>query len=164
MTVMPNATVPQRMRGLGDVLTDSFFTYAPASTFVFSAANENFQTVLPIQSDAHFLCKATGYTNSAEAGNATGTTATPYVNVVNGGAIIQLTDGSNNRFLSNVQVPLNLLFGSGQLPHVWEFSFLFKANTSIGINITGTAGISQTVRLVFYGMKIPVGSRPDWNL
>lgn len=151
-------------RGLGNVLEDSWFVYAPAAPFTFVTGLENFQVVIPIQSDAHFIVKASAYTNSVEIGNAVATTAVSKVNVLNGGAIVQLTDGSNNRFLSNVQVPLNLLFGDGRLPHIWEFSFLFKANTSIGINITGTLGAAQVIRLAFYGMKIPVGSRPDLAL
>lgn len=149
-------------RGLGNVLDDSWFTYAPATPFTFAAGTENFQVVLPIQSDAHFICKASAYTNSLEVATA----AIPFANILNGGAVIQLTDGSNNRFLSNVQVPLNLLFGDGKLPHIWEFSFLFRANTSIGINITGNgaAVAGQVIRLAFYGMKVPVNSRPDLGL
>lgn len=165
------APVPQKPatmlgRGLGNVLEDSWFVYAPANPFTFAAGTENFQIVLPIQSDAHFICKASAYTNSLEVGNITVNTSVDKLQILNGGAVIQLTDGSNNRFLSNVQVPVNLLFGDGRLPHIWEFSFLFKANTSIGINITGTgAGVAgQVIRLAFYGMKIPVNSRPDLGL
>jgi hypothetical protein len=167
MTVVPGTPVTPvaRMgRGLGNVLEDSWFIYAPANPFTFVTGLENFQVVVPIQSDAHFICKASAYTNSVEIGNAVATTAVSKVLVLNGGAVIQLTDGSNNRFLSNVQVPLNLVFGDGRLPHIWEFSFLFKANTSLGINITGTLGAAQVIRLAFYGMKIPVNSRPDLGL
>ena len=163
-TVVPQRAVQMLGRGLGDVINDSWFTYAPQDAFTFTTGLENIQRVIPIQSDAHFICKASAYTNSVEIGNATATTAVSKLNVLNGGALIQLIDGSNNRFLSNVQVPLNLLFGDGKLPHVWEFSFLFRANTSIGINITGTLGAAEVIRLAFYGMKIPVGSRPDLGL
>ena len=52
----------------------------------------------------------------------------------------------------------------GKLPHIWEFTFLFRANTSIGVNITGTYGAPMTIRLIFSGMKIHIGSRPALGL
>lgn len=156
---MSTALPVQNITRLGDVLQDSWFTYAPQNPFTFPVGNENFQIVIPIQSDAHFIVKASSYTNSLEVNATPGSAAVSPV--LNGGGVIQLTDGSNNRFLSNVQIPINLLFGDGRLPHIWEFSFLFKANTSIGVNITGTgaAVAGEVIRLAFYGMKVPVNSR-----
>jgi hypothetical protein len=167
MSVMPAPQAQNRIlpiSRIGNVIEDSWFIYAPANPFTFVTGLENFQVVIPIQSDAHFICKASAYTNSVEVGNIAANTSVQRLDILNGGAIIQLTDGGNNRFLSNVQVPLNLMFGDGRLPHLWEFTFLFRANTSIGINITGTLGAAQVIRLAFYGMKIPVGSRGDLGL
>ncbi len=151
-------------RGLGDITRDCFFQYVPPNPFTFTLGNENFQVAIPIQSDADFLCTSTAYTNSAEVGNMAAGTATPYVRVSNGGAVIQLTDGSSQRFLSSGQVPLNSLFGDGRLPHVWEYTHLFRANGSIVINITGMAAAApfagQVIRLVFSGFKVPVGVIP----
>jgi len=151
-------------RGLGDITRDSFFQYAPPNPFTFAAGNENFQVAIQIQTDADFLCTSTAYTNSVEVGNAVATTATPYVRVSNGGAVIQLSDGSSQRFLSSVQVPLNSLFGDGRLPHIWEYTHLFRAGGSISINITGMAAAApfagQVIRLVFSGFKVPVGVIP----
>jgi hypothetical protein len=137
-------------RGLGNILWDEYFIYSRVFTFVTGA--ENFQQVIPIQSDAHFICMATSYTNSLE--------VFPFVGNWNGGAVVQLTDGGNQHFLSNIQVPVNSLFGSGMLPHVWEFTHLFKANTPLAINITGMGAVAafagQVIQLNFYGMKVPL--------
>lgn len=151
-------------RGLGDITRDSFFQYAPPNPFTFALGSENFQTAIQIQTDADFLCTSTAYTNSAEIGNAAAGTAVSKVNILNGGAVIQLSDGSSQRFLSSVQVPLNALFGDGRLPHIWEYTHLFRAGGSIGINITGMGAVApfagQVIRLVFSGFKVPVGIIP----
>ena len=145
-------------RGLGNILWDEFFKYS--ITFTFTTGAENFQQVIPIQSDAHFICMSTAYTNSHEVGNAVATTSTPYVNIWNGGAVVQITDGGNQHFLSNIQVPVNVLFGTGQLPHIWEFTHMFRANTPLAINITGMGAAApfagQVIQLVFLGMKVPL--------
>ena len=145
-------------RGLGNILWDEYFKYS--IVFTFPTGAENFQQVIPIQSDAHFIAMASAYTNSHEVGNMAATTATPNVNIWNGGAVVQITDGGNQHFLSNMQVPVNILFGTGQLPHVWEFTHLFRANTPLAINITGMGAAApfaaQVIQLVFYGMKVPL--------
>jgi hypothetical protein len=165
---VPNA-MPVRLnpRGLGSVVRDVFFSYA-TGPLTFAVGNENQQPTIVIQQDAHFVCCSSCYTNTAEVGNNTATTAVPFVRVQNGGALVQLTDGGNTRFMSNVQVPLTSLFGSGELPHIWEFTHLFRANTTIGINITGMNNAApfagQVIRLTFHGFKIPVGSLPALGL
>jgi hypothetical protein len=146
-------------RGLGNILWDEYFKYS--ITFTFTTGAENFQQVIPIQSDAHFIAMASSYTNSHEVGTTAGAgIGYPYVNIWNGGAVVQITDGGNQHFLSNIQVPVNCLFGTGQLPHVWEFTHLFRANTPLAINITGMGAAApfagQVIQLVFYGMKIPL--------
>lgn len=151
-------------RGLGDITRDCFFQYAPPTPFTFAVGNENFQTAIQIQTDADFLCTSTSYTNSVEVGNIVANTSVSKLEILNGGAVIQLSDGSSQRFLSSVQVPLNSLFGDGRLPHIWEYTHLFRAGGSISINITGMAAAApfagQVIRLVFSGFKVPVGVIP----
>lgn len=149
-------------RALADVTRDSFFQYA-SQAFTFTLGSESYSQSIQIQSDAHFLCVSLGYTNTAEAGNATATTATPYINVPNGGALVQLTDGATQRFLSSVAVPVNLLFGScNRGPHVLELTHLFRATGFIGVQITGMAAAApyagQVIRLTFNGFKVPKGA------
>ncbi len=157
-------TTPQRK--LGDVRVDRFAQLSIAYTFPTGA--ENFNNVLQVQSDAHFLCMSTAYTNDHEIGISGAGVGVPWLRVINGGAIVELTDVSTGIRLQNIQLPVCSLFGSGELPHIWEFTHLFKANTQIGINITGMGAAApfagQTLRLVFTGMKVPVGTLPALGL
>ncbi len=146
-------------RGLGNVVRDIFYQFT-SNLFTFTLGSENLQQSIPIGSDSHFLWVSAAYTNTAEVGNATANTSTPYVRVSNGGALVQLTDGASQRQLSNFQVPVNSLFGDGRLPHILEFTHLFRANSSIGISITGMGASApfagQGIRLVFSGFKVPL--------
>lgn len=141
-------------RKLGDVMIDEFFEYILTVTF---AANENLQRVIPIQADAHFLCVST-YMNSSVASGA-GTFMGACVN--RGGSLVQLTDGGSQRQLSSAQIPANCLFGTAQRPFIWPFRKIFRANTSIQLNMTDTTAGAQVVDYVFGGFKIPLNSVPD---
>ena len=152
--------------GLGNILTNDVFWYTPATPFLFTTGLENLQQAIPIQSDAHFICTASMYTNTLEVGNNTATTATPYVRVLNGGATLTLTDGGSQRFLSSANVPVSSIFGTGELPYIWPLTHLFRANTSINISITGVGAVmaGQSIRLVFAGFKVPLNSLPQLGL
>jgi len=153
-------------RKLGDILFDSFFEYA--INFVYTVGTEALTGTIPIQSDAHFMCVETMYDVAL--------TAVPVFAVANlgalpqlgsGGTLVQLTDGGTQRALSNIQVPASTLFGSAQRPFVWPFTHIFKANSSIGILSTGVSAAAMaltTVRYVFAGFKIPLGSVPELGL
>jgi hypothetical protein len=159
----PGNTYKMNPRALADVVRDSFFQYG-SNAFTFTVGNENLQQSIQIQSDAHFLCTSLSYTNTAEVGNSANQTATPYVRISNGGALVQITDGSSQRFLSNVQVPLSTLFGPGFQPHILELTHLFRANGFINVSLTGMNNAApfagQVIRLVFSGFKVPVGMVP----
>lgn len=150
-------------RGLGNVIRDIFYQFT-STQWTFTLGSENFQQSLPIGSDSHFLWVSGAYTNSVEVGNIAATTAVSKLSVWNGGATVQITDGASQRFLSNFQVPVNNLFGSGELPHVVEFTHLFRANSYIGISITGMGAAApfagQKIQLTFSGFKVPIGSVP----
>ena len=154
------APIAMNVARLADVRRDSFFQYA-SNAFLFTVGNEAFAQSIQIQSDAHFLCVSLSYTNTAENGNIGAGTAIAYRQVSNGGGTIQITDGSSQRFLSNVPVPISALFGRAQRPHVLELTHLFRANGFITINITGDSAAvpfaGQTIRLVFNGFKVPRG-------
>jgi hypothetical protein len=165
-------TAPRQLAGrnLGSVIRDSFFQYAANLTFDATGVN-NLTPVIPIQSDAHFLCVQTMMSNSSTVGNITATTATSYVDILHGGAIVQLTDGGSQRLLSLIPVPASCLFGSAKEPYIWPFTHLFRANTFIGVSATGSvagaAGIGMTaanLRLVFAGFKVAIGSFPELGL
>lgn len=144
-------------RGLGQITRDAFFQYAANFTFV---GNENQQQAIPIQADAHFICVMTVYDSNIAAVGGFGAG----VNAQFGGTLVQITDGSQ-RLLSNIAVPASTLFGTAQRPFVWPFTHLFRANAPITISATGiVAATAQTVRYVFAGFKVPVGSLPELGL
>lgn len=161
------SVVRMNPRGLGNVVRDIFYQFT-SNLFTFTLGSENLQQSIPIGSDSHFLWVSAAYTNTAEVGNATATTATPYRSVSNGGALVQLTDGASQRQLSNFGVPVSSLFGDGRLPHVLEFTHLFRANSSIGISITGMGAAApfagQAIRLTFSGFKVPLDAIPAGGL
>jgi hypothetical protein len=152
-------------RKLGDILFDSAFQYA--INFSYTTGVEALTGTIPIQSDAHFMCVETVYDmhlTTVPAFASTGIGVVPALAA--GGYLVLLTDGGTQRALSNIAVPASTLFGSAQRPFVWPFTHLFKANTSIGILSTGigTPSALTTVRYVFAGFKIPIGSVPELGL
>jgi hypothetical protein len=157
-------------RNLGSVIRDSFFQYAVNITFG-AGGVDNQTPVIPIQSDAHFLCVQTMMSNQSAVGASGAGVGTPYVDILHGGAIVQLTDGGSQRLLSLIPVPANCLFGSAKEPYIWPFTHLFRANTFIGVSATGSVagapGVGMTgmnLRLVFAGFKVAIGSFPDLGL
>jgi hypothetical protein len=138
-------------RKLGDVFFDEFFEYILTVVFV---GSDNQTKNIPIQADAHFLV-VSSYMNSSAASGA-GTFMGACVN--RGGSLVMLTDGGTQRNLSNAQPPANCVFGTAQRPYVWPLRKLFRANTSIGFNVTDTTTAAQTVDYVLGGFKIPLGS------
>jgi len=165
VTTTPATNTNQRHR-LGDVRIDSFFQYA--INFAYVTGIEALTGTIPIQSDAHFLCTETMYDLALTAVPvyALATIAvTPQLG--SGGFLVQLTDGGTQRAMQNIAIPASALFGSAQRPFVWPFQHVFKANTSIGILSTGVSAAQNaltTVRYVFTGFKIPIGTAPAWGL
>jgi len=182
---MPLPTDAQRMRNsplaskaadrmirrkLGDILFDSMFQYA--INFAYVTGVEALTGTIAIQSDAHFLCVESVYDLALTAVPAIGATNLgPGMSAASqaglGGTLVQITDGGTQRAMSNILLPASALFGTGQRPFVWPFTHLFKANTSIGVASTGVSAALMaltTVRYVFCGFKIPLGSVPELGL
>jgi hypothetical protein len=153
---VPVATGYVSPTSLSAITRDDFYQYG-SNVFTFTVANENFQQTIPIQQDAHFVCVMSTFDSSLVAPYATAI-------VANGGSVVVWTDLSSQRSLMNVQVPINNACGTAREPYVWPMPHIFRANGGIVISITGTAGAAQTVRIVFSGYKIPVGSMPEYNL
>lgn len=125
------------------VLRNTAFFYD--QTFIFTSLNEVQTPTIQIQADAHFVVVATMYdTNQAGASF--------------GGGLVQIQDVSGQRLLSKNQIPFDTIFGTGQRPFVWPFTHIFRANGGIQLTATNLFNGAQTVRLVFAGYKVPVGS------
>jgi hypothetical protein len=151
--------MPGVRRGLSALNQDAVFFYAANVLFDGTGLN-TVTTNIPIQSDAHFMCVQTMVDNSIEIGASGGTIA------LQGGAVVQLTDGSAQRFLNNIPVAVSTLFGKAREPYVWPFTHVFRANGFIGITATGAAAAmaNATLRFVFAGIKVPIGSMPEIGL
>jgi len=137
----------------GAVVADSVFWYTIAFTFG-AAGTDNFNTAIQIDADGHFLCSMSCYENTLEAGaGVNGGTK-----IANGGALVTITDGGSQRALSNAQVPVRSIFGDSRQPYVWPIQHLFRARTSIGLNVTGIGATNgnAVLRLTFCGWKRPV--------
>lgn len=143
---------------LGDVFIDTMFHYAVnigGASFI--TGLETLTATIPIQTDANFLCVMGMY----ETGVPTATNATR-VTLLNGGVLVQLTDGATQRALSNIPVPADTIFGSAERPYMWPLTHIFKANTPITFQVIGqgAAVIGLTFRFVLGGFKVPVRSVP----
>lgn len=152
----PAGSMIHAPRKLGDVMIDEFFEYI--LTVVFTGSDNQIKNI-PIQADAHFYCVSSYMNSSAASGS-----AWQGAGLNRGGSLVQLTDGSTQRALSNAQVPADTLFGSAQRPFIWPLRKIFRANGSITLNVTDTTGAAQTVDYVFGGFKIPLGSVPELRL
>lgn len=153
----------ERMR-LGDVFIDTFFQYSiTIGGAAFAAGTETLVGTIAIQSDAHFLCVHSMY----ETGVATATNSTR-VTLLNGGALVKLTDGATGRDLTNLVggVPADCLFGTAERPYMWPIPHVFKANTPITFQVTGqgAALIGLNLRFVLGGFKVPIGSARKYGL
>lgn len=147
---------------LGDVFIDTFQQYGVAvGGAAFVTGLETLPATIPIQSDANFLCVHTLYDPGIVDAD-----TDPRFTLLQGGVLVTITDGATQRALSNIPIPVNCLFGQATMPYMWPLTHLFRANTPIGIQVTGTAAamINITVRLIFGGFKVPVGSVPGTNL
>jgi hypothetical protein len=146
---------PGVKRGLSALYMDAFFQYGANALFDGTGAN-TLTVNIPIQADAHFMCVHTMVNNSAEVGASGGTV------ILQGGGVVQIQDGASQRFLNNIAVPVQSLFGTAREPYVWPFTHVFRANGFIGITVTGAGATmaNATLRFVFSGIKMPIGSLP----
>jgi len=147
-------------RSVADVRRDQFFQYT--ATFTFVTGLETFAVNITVLNDAHFMCVSTSYANSLEVSTALAGGAGGPVAILNGGGIVQITDG-HGRLLSNAAVPVTCLFGTAREPFVWPFTHWFRANGFIGLQVTGAGATmaAGVLRLVFNGFKVPPSALPS---
>lgn len=145
--VNDRAAAEAMMPRLGDPLVHSVFQYT--ATLTFTVAGQTIRTTIPIQSDAHFMCSTSQFDT---------TTQVIDPGLDNGGSLALITDGGTNRDLANAQVATNLIFGNAKDPYIWPMTHMFRANSYIGLTVTDTTGAAQVLRLVFSGIKVPLGS------
>lgn len=148
---MPTAGAGRKK--LGDIFFDSTFQYVlNIGGAQFVTGLETLTGTIPIQSDADFIAVHSTYDM--------GVTNAVFLTLPNGGALVQLTDGSSQRQLQSAPIPSSTLFGTAQRPYMWPLAYRFRANAPIGFQVTGTAAamIGVTLRFVIGGFKVPLGS------
>lgn len=104
-----------------------------------------------IQADSHFLCIAA----CALVTDSTNTTVINSPSNANAsGKLVLITDVGSNAPLSSTPVPLENIFGIGQLPAVWPFPKLFPASGTIATQIQNLIATNHNVRLSYWGIRI----------
>lgn len=74
-------------------------------------------------------------------------------------ATVLLQDGSTKQQLSNANVPVPALFGSGEIPYILPSPHLVKAGSTFNATVFNiSAATVYTVYLVFSGLYVPVGT------
>lgn len=128
-------------------MRQEFFTY---SSGIIALAPAAIATVsIPIQADADFYWqKSTYFADIAAAGQVDSTRVIPLVTV-------GITDGASSRAISDAQIPIASLFGTGSLPFILPAPKTFAASGSIILALTNfDAAITYNIRLFFHGHKL----------
>ena len=152
---MPNAPTPApgvrppvapRRQG-GVQYVEDFFAY----TLVFSAMapGDVDQQSIQIQADSHFKwTKATFQADIAADAYLDGTRPIPLIS-------LQITDSGSGRQLFFNPLPVETIFGTGQLPFILPIPRIFMARSTIQVVASNfDAAVTYNLRLAFIGTKI----------
>jgi hypothetical protein len=131
------------------IISDEFFIYSTGRPAAALAPAATSTTNISILNDSDFLVEKLSF--NADIAGATQTASgllLPNVSVL-------LTNTSNGKQLTNVQVPLTGFFGTGQLPFILPRQYLIPASSTLQIQlISFEAAISPFITLNFIGRKI----------
>lgn len=127
----------------------TFFVYE--QDFIPLASQATTVGTIQIQADSHFLCTqvtalVTDITNTTVINSPSNANAS--------GKLVLITDVGSAMPLSQVPIPLESLFGTGQLPGVLSIPKLFRASGSIAIQIQNLIATAHNVRLSFLGIRL----------
>lgn len=140
--VMPDDPVEQRVQ-----YEEDFFVYN--ATFTAIAPGDTQQANLQVQADSHF--KWIKATMQADIG------AAEYVNSAKPIplAALQIVDSGSGRQLFLNALPLELVFGSGDLPFILPLPRVFRARSNIALTLSSfTANDTYNIRLALIGVKM----------
>jgi hypothetical protein len=121
-----------------------FFTVSANITF--TALNERRPVIINIPADADFVA-VKSMRRSSDAAPAFG------------GCFVQITDSGADRRLTDLQVPVDTIFGTGQEPFIWPWVHRFARNGNILLDVTNTGAAAQQIFLVIAGYKLIPASR-----
>lgn len=108
---------------------------------------------IQIQADADFVIMSAAW----EADVAGGAQVQATYNVPN--VAILLTDTGNGRQLMDFAQPIGVIFGTGQLPFIWQVPKIMSARSVLTVQATSfEAQVTWDLRLAFHGKKLyPLG-------
>ena len=127
----------------------TFFIYGADFVPITSLATNTVN--VQIQNDSHFLCIA-GIALVTDAAGAVVINSPSGAN--SSGKLVQIIDVAAGYPLSPVVVPLENLFGSGQLPAMWAIPKLFRKGTTIQTLLQNLIAASHNVRISYWGIRL----------
>lgn len=105
------------------------------------------QSSFTVQADSNFLWQqAAFFADIAAADEEVATRVIPLVSCV-------ITDSSSGRQLSSGNVPLNSLFGTGELPYILPTPRFFRAQTQVNVSLLNFGLSTYNIKLSFIGTK-----------
>lgn len=127
-----------------------FFVYS--ATFTALAAGTTATAQIPVQADSDFVLeKMTYFAHLAGAAQTAATRVIP-------NWTLQITDTGSNRLLSDFQIFIPAMFGTGEIPFILPQPKVFRANSVIQLNVTSAeAANAYTLQVAFVGHKIFYG-------
>lgn len=132
----------------GDVVATDFFVYSTTTTAL--GANGTATTSLAIEADSDFEVLKLSQ-STIEDDTAAQTDSSRDIPLVN----ILIVDTGSGRQLSNVAHPIDVIFGSGQLPFILPNPKLFFARSTIQFTFTNlTSVVYDRITLSLIGRKI----------
>jgi hypothetical protein len=125
--------------------SEDYFVYDITLTL---AASTSATGNINIQADSDFAWKKATY--FADLAVAVQTAATRVIPI----ADILITDTGSGRQLMNEAVPINNLFGTGEIPFILPNPKVFRARSTLNIQVTNRAASEYTLKLSFIGAKM----------
>jgi hypothetical protein len=126
---------------------EDFFVYNVLFDAI--APGDTQQANIAIQADSHFKwIKATMQADIDAAAYTSGARPLPL-------AALQLVDSGSGRQLFLSALPLELVFGTGELPFILPIPRIFRARSNIALTLTNfDAAVTYDIRLALIGTKM----------
>lgn len=68
--------------------------------------------------------------------------------------LVTLTDSGSGRALSDLGIPIDSWFGTGQRPYLWTIPKLLDPNSTFEAGVQNLSATDRRVRLAFHGYKV----------
>ena len=116
-----------------------FFVISANVTFI--ALNERRPVIINIPADADFV--------AVKSMRRSGDAAPAF-----GGCFVQIIDSGSDRRLTDNQVAVDTVFGTGQEPFIWPWVHRFQRNGNVILDVTNTGSATQQIFFVIAGYKL----------